>query len=690
MDKDMNSIYNALKLIVCALTYFACMFGVPRAFAQSNSVSAPQTDAGAAQQDSPAAIPVQDTQAPEQAAAQSQDIDAATQSSAEGVVAQSPAAQTAVTPASTPAPAVVENIRNISLDIKGMDIVDVLKMLATRAQINVVIGKNVTGRVTLFLKDVDVWDAFELILLSNELAYDKKGNIVNVMTQRDYELQYGDRFQDNKQAKIMELKYAKAADLARALGQIKSNVGKIVVDEASNTIALIDTPEKVREMESFIQKTDMPLQTRVFSLNYALVEKLTPKLQEILTKGVGTIRMDERTNKLVVTDYPNKLMEIADVISAFDEQTMQVLIDAQIIEIKPSDKFEMGVDWDYWLKSHFRLTSAMPVGTTGRLLLGTTTETPSEKGDYKAILDILRTIGDTKILSSPRIMALNNQEAKILVGTKDAYITSTTTTTASGPVVSTQTVNFVDVGIKLYVTPTINREGFVTMKIRPEISSSERTDITSEGKITQIPIVTTSEAETAVMIKDGITIIIGGLRKDQRQKTVKKIPILGDIPGLGHVFRQTQDNLTKSELVILLTPHIMSPENPFTDFSQAPPQEGAIAKMEDGDIITEEITSDITNRNADISAADYYKTVTERINALAAYSGPKGERGKVNVRFLLAKNGHVMGEPKILTSSNNKLTAFALNAVKLASPFPPFPRTLKRDKKQFKVTIDYK
>jgi len=484
-----------------------------------------------------------------------------------------------------------ENQNKISLDIKGMDIVDVLKMLATRAGMNIVVGKNVAGRVTLFLKDVDINDAFEIVLLSNDLAYEKKGDIINVMTQRDYELLYGERYQDKNQIKIIQLKYTKAADLSRALNQIKTNVGRIVVDEGSNTLVLIDTPKKIKEMMDFINNADLPIQTKVFSLSYAQADKLNTKLQETITKGVGSIRMDERTNKIVVTDYPEKLKEITSIISAFDEKTPQVLIDAQIIELKPFDKFEMGVDWDYWIKKHFKVTGNLPIGTTNRLLLGTANTAPDVKGQYKAILDLLRTIGDTKILSSPRIMALNNQEAKILVGAKDAYITSTTSLSGESTVTS-QSVNFVDVGIKLYVTPTINRDGFVTMKIKPEISSATRTDIVSEGKITQIPIVTTSEAETTVMIKDGVTIIIGGLRKDEKYKTVKKIPLIGDIPLLGFFFRSTSNELKKVELVILLTPHIISGESTYTDFSEIKPKEGAVVEMNNkGNIIIEEVSS---------------------------------------------------------------------------------------------------
>ena len=582
----------------------------------------------------------------------------------------------------------------ISLDIKGMDIVDVFKMLAMRSGMNIVVGKNVTGKVVLFLKDVDAWDAFEIILLANDLAYDKKGDIINIMTQRDYELLYGERYQDKKQVKIISLKYAKAADLSRALTQIKTNIGKIVSDEGSNTLVVIDTPEKLGELEDFIKKTDLPIQTRIFNLSYAQADKIQAKIQEAITKGIGSIKIDERTNKLAVTDYPEKLDEIAKIISAFDEKTSQVLIDAQVIEIKPSDKFEMGVDWDYWIRKHFEVRTSLPINTTNTLLFGTVSSAaPTAQGQYKAIVDLLRTIGDTKILSSPRIMALNNQEAKILVGTKDAYITSTTSQGASGQTVTSQSVNFVDVGIKLYVTPTINRDGFVTMKIRPEISSSERKSIKSEDKTTEIPIVTTSETETAVMVKNGVTIIIGGLRKDERNKTVKKIPVIGDIPLLGAFFKSTSDEIKKTELVILLTPHIMSGENSFTDFSEVKPTEGAVFNMVKGDIVTEKISSskqdnagnNLSSKNAENSS--YYQIVINKIQQFARLNFPLDKTGEVNLKFGIYANGSLIEEPQVIKATNASLIPYALKAVRAASPFPLIPKDANKKEMNFNVTL---
>ena len=599
-------------------------------------------------------------------------------------------AQNIATTVQPPGPAVVNKI---SLDIKGMDIMDVLKMLSTRAGFNIVVGKNVTGRVTMFLKDVDVLDAFEIILLSNDLAYDKKGDILNVMTQRDYELQYGERFQDKKEARIITLKYAKAGDLAKVLTQIKSNIGRVVADEASNTIALLDAPYKVKEMEEFAKNADLPLETRVFELQYAQADKLSPKLQESITKGLGSIKIDERTNKMAITDYPKKLDELARIILAFDEKTQQVLIDAQIIELRPNDKLEMGLDWDYWIKKYFEVKAMLPINTvaSGNAIFATTAGagTPSGPGGYKGVLDILRTIGDTKILSSPRIMTLNNQEAKILVGTKDAYITSTTSMGASGTTVTAQTVNFVDVGIKLYVTPTINDDGFVSMKIRPEVSSSKMTTLTSEDKKTSIPIVTTSEAETSVLVKDGVTIVIGGLKQDKREKTTKRLPILGDIPIIGYLFGNTSDEVSKTELVILLTPHIMSGETSYTEFSQIPPKEGARAALVKGKIaMTKFSQQQDTLRVAD-SLAEYSQQVFDKIKQLTLLDRPKAEKGSVNVSFTLDASGRLKGEPRINSATNYSLVPTAVRNIVSASPFPPFPRSMDKTEESFRISLEY-
>jgi type II secretory pathway component GspD/PulD (secretin) len=477
--------------------------------------------------------------------------------------------------------------KKISLDIKNLEVVDVLKMLAQRAGLNIVAGKNARGQVSLFIRDVGIWDAFEIILLANDLAYDKRGDLIYIMTQEEYAKTYGVPYKDKKEIETVRLKFTKAKDLVTSLGQVKSDVGKVIVDESSNSLILMDVPERIASMKEVIGKTDVPLETRIFELNYADPEKLSEKIKPMILKSGGSLKADDRTDKISVTDSPENLAEIERVVRAFDEKPRQVLIDAQIIELKPSDKFEMGVDWDHWMEKYFRVQAPF-AGVTGttKLSVGTVGQVTDELGEYTAVVDALRTLGDTKILSSPRIMVVSGQEARMLVGTKQAYLTSATTQVGESASTS-ETVNFVDVGIKLYVIPEVSREGFITMKIRPEVSSSELVNFGTSTAPKQIPIVTTSEAETMVVVNNGTTIIIGGLRKDEKIETVKKIPILGDIPLLGVLARSTSREIKTTDLIILLTPHLVSGESSLTDFRDVPPADGVTMSMEKGMLLEE-------------------------------------------------------------------------------------------------------
>jgi general secretion pathway protein D len=174
-------------------------------------------------------------------------------------------------------------------------------------------------------------------------------------------------------------------------------------------------------------------------------------------------------------------------------------------------------------------------------------------------LNFLETAGKTKVLSSPRVIALNNQDAKILVGTKQAYVTTTVLTPGGGgPTSTSEQVNFVDVGVKLYVTPTIGDDGFLTLKIKPEVSSVDSTIHTAEGNA--IPIVRLSQAETSLVVKDGVTVVIGGLMEDTNSNDKSGVPLLSKIPVFGLPFRSQNDKKGKTELVIFITPHITTGE----------------------------------------------------------------------------------------------------------------------------------
>ncbi len=450
------------------------------------------------------------------------------------------------------------------LDLKNMDVLDVLKLISQKSGLNIVAGQNVKGRVTVFLKDVEVREALRIIVEAYGWAYTKDGEIIKVMTDQEYEAKYGHKFGQEIQTRIRQLLFAKPTAVTAVLNEVKGKTGKIIADEKSSILILMDDAAKLEEMEMIIGRLDVPTETEVFDLGYAKAEDLSAKIAEALTPSVGTMKFDERSNRIVVSDTAQAIQKVKKIVGAFDERDEEVLIEAKIIQITLSDEHKMGIDWEAIVSDYHSLdlTSDFDVlgasDKRGKLSIGTLSN-----DDYTALIEALDTVGKTNILSSPRITAVNNKEAKILVGSTEPYVTTTTTTPSSGPTTTAESVNFIEVGVKLFVTPTIHNDGFITMKIKPEVSSVTSNLTTSNNNT--IPIVETSEAETTVMVKDGVSIVIGGLIKEETIKAMKKIPLLGDIPVLGFAFRSHNDSVSKTEIAIFLTPRIITgdvDENP--------------------------------------------------------------------------------------------------------------------------------
>ena len=310
---------------------------------------------------------------------------------------------------------VTEPIEKLSLDIKGMDILDVFRLLSMRGDLNIIAGKNVTGKVTLFLKKVDIWEAFEIIVAASGLAYEKRNDIIYVMTERDYELIYGKKYEDRRIVKSIKLQYATAADISKAVSQFKTNIGRVVADDISDTIVLMDIPKVVAEMEKIIKDLDIPLQTKVYSLQYAKVDEMKERLTEMLTLNIGSLRIDERTNKVIITDLSEKIPVFDQVIAAFDEKHKEVVIEAKILQITLNDDYKTGINWDAVFSNMNKVIATLGVGlkyadqtgiiptttssgTGGALQIGNL----SSEG-YQAVMQALKEYGETKLLSSPLI-----------------------------------------------------------------------------------------------------------------------------------------------------------------------------------------------------------------------------------------------------------------------------------------------
>lgn len=556
----------------------------------------------------------------------------------------------------------------ISLKLKNMDIIEVFNILSQKGKLNIITGSDVRGRVTLFLDNVDVWTAFRLVAESNNLAYVREGDVVRVFTDREHEILYGRRFYDKTAVKVFPIRQTKAEVLKATVEGLKSRIGRVYVDENSNAIVVIDSRPNLKKVAETLEALDVPLNTAVYSLKHAdgtqMEEKLKPflskrgslqvdaitnkiivtdvpgtfevverliqeydtapfvvtrifnlkygkfdqikeKLEKEITEGIGKIHADERTNKVAITDLPEKLDQMEGIILAFDEKHREVIIEAKIVQVRLSKNFKFGINWEYIattvrdralnlnMSSGFELLSELPqadTATIGRFEQRIPTRPPpfdsrnathpggrlflaglgkgGEDGlgnPYQAVIDALKETGDVNILSSPRIAVLHGEEAKIQVGTNEAYVTSTAVQNTTN-VTTAENVNFIQVGVLLKVKPLINEDLYVTMEVEPEVSSVSTFLQTASGN--RIPIVRTSNAKTRVMVKDGVTVVIGGLIDRSLNKRISKVPILGSIPILGLPFKRIEDETISAELVIFLTPYIITGDVPTNEESR--------------------------------------------------------------------------------------------------------------------------
>ncbi len=484
----------------------------------------------------------------------------------------------------------------VSLDLRSTEATDALKYLATKGGLNISMSKNVAGRVNLFLTDVPIRDVFDLILRGNALAYDKQGSVYNIMTEEEYRQFYGRKFSDARVVKTFRLHYAVPQQAFNLLDTLKSEIGRILVDEESGTVMVMDTPGNLQRIEEALATLEQGGTTRVFDLRYAKAKDVEEQLKDQLeVNKLGFVKADERSNQLIIKTLPDRMKDIETLIQALDRKTREVLIDAKIVKVTYSNSMRSGIDWDSVftnlkfngidVKGDFRNTttgtapsetvavtkldlnallgldtgngSTKRQATLGKLVFGTVARDGYELFRY------LETLGQTKIISNPKLMVTENQEAKILVGTREAYVT-TTTTTGQSTSTTAEDVQFIDVGIQLSVTPSINRDGYVTMKIKPEVSSVVKT-LTTPSK-NQIPIVDTSSVETKLMVADGTTVVLGGLRKNEKKFNNKQIPILGHVPIIGTaLFKRTDRDDMLTELVIFITPHIVQGDEFVSD-----------------------------------------------------------------------------------------------------------------------------
>ena len=447
----------------------------------------------------------------------------------------------------------------ITLDLKGVEVGELFKILSLKSGRTIIATPEVKGRISVFLNNLTFDDALDVILTMQDLACEKNDNLVKVMTSAEFEQSFGRKFNEKKKIKVIKLSYAKPSNIANAISSLKSEIGKIIVDEPSGTILLMDSPEAIGLIEGAIKELDMPLETAVFEINYAKSADIKTYLNDLITPGVGQLIIDERSSKAIVSDLPQRLSKIRKLMEALDETSRQVFISGEIIQVTLNEKYQRGIDWENILTNRkfngldfagkFPLSPDLSAAY-GKLNLGTLS-----RDSYTMVLKQLEDYGKVDVVSRPQIAVVNKEEASILIGSKEAYVTQSSSQSTSTTVTS-ESVEFIDVGVKLKVTPTISSDGFITMRIKPELSSVRETLTTNSGS--QIPIVETSQSETVVKVKDGAMLLIGGLIKRDNRDDSSGLPKISRVPLVGSLFSNRVKNDKRSELIIFLSPKLIS------------------------------------------------------------------------------------------------------------------------------------
>lgn len=399
----------------------------------------------------------------------------------------------------------------IALDFFQTDIKNVFRILREVSGKNFAIDKDVSGKVTLTLEKPVPWDqVLDLVLRMNQLGMIVEGDIYRIAT-------------------LATLK--KENDLRKA-----------------QIAALQKEKEQIKALE--------PLETRYIPISYSDAKsEILPHIKNILTKDRGSATVDEKNNQIIITDTAEKVNQAEDISMLIDKVTAQVIIEARVVEVEESFTKEIGINWSGSLGpininehgSEYTTNIAMNYAAEStnngfELIYDKIAGTPFS---LDAKLTAIEANGNGKILSAPKIVTLNNKKAMISQGSEVGYLERDSSGGSS--------VKFKKVDLKLEVTPHVTPDNRISMTIF--ITKNDVTDF-----IDSVPIISTNEATTELLVNDGDTVVIGGIIKNAEAKEKVSFPGLYKIPVLGWLFQNNLKETEKRELLIFMNPKIVQLE----------------------------------------------------------------------------------------------------------------------------------
>jgi type II secretory pathway component GspD/PulD (secretin) len=415
---------------------------------------------------------------------------------------------------------------------RDMTIRDALRFLALKYQKNIVPTPSVDGPITIVnLYDVTFEEALRAILGTNK--YEVQGNFIMVYSLEEFQAD-----KSRMESRIFTLYYVSADDAKALLMPVLSEYGSI---EAT-------------------------------------------KAPEVGVSSTGDLSVKEGGNSMslhdsiIMRDYPENVADAEDLLARLDVKPLQVLIEATILSATLNEDMEFGIDLNMMAGLNLDGTAATetivaqdnisrgtaatsPIASIGSITNGTPLETAGfanaganglrigiSTGEVRVLITALEAITDVTVLANPKILALNKQVGTVFIGQNLGYRSSTTI--GSGGIATSGEVKFLKSGTKLSFRPYIANDGNIRMDIYPKDSSASKD---TDG----VPTETTAELSANIMVKDGQTVVIGGLFRDSITSSKQQVPLLGNIPFVGELFKGTSDQTVRQEVIILLTPHII-------------------------------------------------------------------------------------------------------------------------------------
>ncbi len=466
----------------------------------------------------------------------------------------------------------------VDITFSEMDLSNVVSLLAQKGEINVIASTEVTGTVTANIRNIPLGRAIEIVLRMHGLGIVEEAGVYRITT-------YEEAISTQRETKMVFLKNAQADEVKDTLDDVLTNAtnGDLIsvsANAATNVVILSGPREAVEQLEGVVAELDVaepviPTVTVPIKLNYSEPTALLPVVQGLISED-GSVTADERSRHLIVRDIPVKVQEIQALIASIDLPVKQVSIDAMIVDAQLDDDAQTGLDWLMQsTEGVFQTTSStfstengvLETETEGNFVseVGALTSfLPAQAGsqlffnvlsgdlDLSAIIAAEVTSKNAELLANPTVTTIENKTAVINI-TQEFPYQELTQTSEGGSIGSTK---FKEIGTILEVTPRVTHDNNIIAAI--DAKESSILGFTSA----EVPIEAKRQAQTTLRLADGQTIFIGGMRSFEDRLTVRKTPILGDIPILNFLFSHKRSEQTNTELMIFLTCNVLPDDMP--------------------------------------------------------------------------------------------------------------------------------